>query len=116
MLLALRPGVKITKNGKWICLNDKRWAFTMTTDEGERLLVRHVYKIGCLAKEKGFYVPSALIRLPMLFEVKLAKSYAHYRYDPKIKHRFVISGDDVFISLAALQETTDACHISKPRA
>jgi hypothetical protein len=116
MLLAINQEYMIEKQQGWIKVNGAKWAFHMKTDEGEDLLVRHCRKIGTLAREKGFYVPGALVKLPILFEVKMKEDcYTHYIYRPSEKHCLVKSGGDVFISLAAMEVFTDTEHIAKPK-
>ncbi len=90
----------------------------MTDDEGRNWIIAHRRHMGYLNKEVGFWIPSPLIKLPHIFEVKMKGSglYCHFHYDPKTKNRFVQSNPEVFVGLAAMEVIKDAEHIAKPRS
>lgn len=116
MLLTLSPDATVEKKGRWLLLNGARWGFVFASDDGENFIIRHCRRIGVLAKEKGFYVPHALVKLPILFEVRVGNgTHAHYIYRPKGEHRLIKNGGDIFISLASMEVHLDAAHLVRPR-
>jgi len=106
---------KIEKIDNWIRVNGSWWGFLMTSDTGVKYIVRHVRRLGMLSKEYGFYVPRPLLKLNVLFEVHLAKTYAQYQYLAAYHQRLVKTPPEVFVSLARLEFTKDAAHIVRPR-
>ena len=116
MLIHQDRDYKIHKEGVWVYVNDKRFGFTMISDDLEKLMVIHKRSIGRISKELGFYVPFPLAGMSLLFEMKSRNGkYVHYLYRPSKKQRLIKTAPDIFLSLCRMEITEDAQHITKPR-
>lgn len=101
-------------DGVVIYINNRRFGFRMTDDEGVRRVVIHKKYIEKHASEYGFLVPKVLINCAMLFEVQIKEGiYTQYHYYPKNKNRLIPTGDHVFIGLGPLDVIDRAEHIKK---
>lgn len=109
------PEFKIVKNGVWLVVNDRKFGFTMRSDDGEAFIIVHARRIGSFAKEFGFYVPRPLLKLNIIFEVQVKKGvYAHYIYRRDSIQRLLRTPPEIFVSLARLEFVKDAEHYVRP--
>lgn len=108
---------RIDLKGIFILVDDDYYGFKMTDDENNNWVVCHRKHMGYLGKEVGFYIPAPLITLPHLFEVRMRANdkLCHFQYRPKKNNRFINTEPHVFVGLAAMEVTSDAEHIVKPR-
>ena len=118
MLVGYHLGRCFYFDNPWLSIDGKRYGFLMTSDEGEKFLVVHPFRVGRCNKEYGFYVPFPVLtqlRRDIIFEVRTKKGYTHYILRLSSKQRMFKGPDDVFVSLARLETILDAQHIIRPK-